>query len=244
MPKANEIPTEHSTIIFVPTKHHVEYVTLLLRDAGYATAYIYGALDQYARKRQLLNFRAGLCPLLVVTDVAARGIDIPVLANVINYSLPSSSKIFIHRVGRTARAGNKGWAYSILNESELPYLLDLEIFLGRKVLLTPMHEKKCELLKKRYEEENGSDLGFVEPKVSYTERLVLGSAPRLPVEEMEDMFETILKHNYDIRTLREVAAKGEKLYFRTRTAASAESLRRSKEIVNSGWDEQNLLFEG
>ena len=110
-------------------------------------SYIYGTLDQHARKNQLYQFRVGLTNVLVVTDVAARGIDIPVLANVINFTLPASSKIFIHRVGRTARAGNKGWAYSIVNEKELPYLLDLELFLGKKILLTSMHEAKVEMLK-------------------------------------------------------------------------------------------------
>ncbi|KAG7877479.1 hypothetical protein KL937_004674 [Ogataea polymorpha] len=242
LPRAGELPTKHSTIVFVPTKHHVEYVTLLLKDAGYATAYIYGSLDQHARRRQLLNFRAGLCPILVVTDVAARGIDIPVLANVINYSFPSSSKIFVHRVGRTARAGNSGWAYSIVGEAELPYLLDLEVFLGRKVLLTSMHEKKVQLLKDKYLEQHGSMEGFQEPKLSYTERLVLGSAPRRLIGELQELYETIMKHNYDIRSLKAVADKGEQLYFRTRGGASVESLRRAKEIVNLGWDAQNLLF--
>lgn len=92
--KANELPSEKATIIFVPTKHHVEYISQLLRDAGYLISYIYGSLDQFARRQQLFNFRCGLTSLLVVTDVAARGIDIPILANVINYSLPASSKIF------------------------------------------------------------------------------------------------------------------------------------------------------
>jgi ATP-dependent RNA helicase DDX54/DBP10 len=237
LPPANVLPSEHSTIIFVPTKHHVEYVTMLLRDAGYLVSYIYGTLDQRARKNQLYQFRIGLTNLLVVTDVAARGIDIPVLANVINYSLPGSSKIFIHRVGRTARAGNKGWAYSIVNEKELPYLLDLELFLGKKVLLTAMHEKKCELLKER----DGDK--YVEPKVSYTDRLVLGSAPRLSVENNQELYENLLRNHYELNVIKGVATKGEKLYHRTRQAASQESLKRSKEIIETGtWDEQHLLF--
>lgn len=237
LPPANQLPSPHSTIVFVPTKHHVEYVTGLLRDAGFLVSYIYGSLDQRARKEQLYRFRIGLTSILVVTDVAARGIDIPILANVINYTLPASSKIFIHRVGRTARAGNKGWAYSIVSENELPYLLDLELFLGRKILLTTMHEQKCELLKASKGD------AYVEPKVSYTDRIVLGAIPRAQLETFQEMGETLLRNNYDLKVVKDVAAKGEKLYHRTRQGASAESVKRSKEIMDTGaWDEQHVLF--
>lgn len=236
LPAANQLPSPFSTIVFVPTKHHVEYVTRLLRDAGYLVSYIYGTLDQHARKNQLYQFRVGLTNILVVTDVAARGIDIPVLANVINFTLPASSKIFIHRVGRTARAGNKGWAYSIVNEKELPYLLDLELFLGKKILLTSMHEAKCELLKK-----NQGD-SFIPPVINYTERLVLGSIPRLDLETFQELYENLLRNDYEIKVLKDVATKGEKLYHRTRTPASQESLKRSKEIIENSWDDQHLLF--
>lgn len=237
LPPANVLPSPKSTIIFVPTKHHVEYVSTLLKESGYLLSYIYGSLDQRARNQQLYNFKVGLTSILVVTDVAARGIDIPVLANVINFTLPASSKIFVHRVGRTARAGNKGWAYSIVNEKELPYLLDLELFLGRKVLLTSMHEKKCEILK----EKMGSS--YVEPKISYSERLVLGSVPRLELGSFQEFYEGLLEAHYELRTVKGVAEKGEKLYHRTRQAASQESLKRSKEILETeNWDEQHLLF--
>ncbi len=109
----------HQTIIFVSTKHHVEYITNLLNLAGYQTSYIYGSLDQMARKIQISNFRNGQTNLLVVTDVAARGIDIPILENVVNYDFVDSSKVFVHRVGRTARAGRKGWAYSLITPEEV-----------------------------------------------------------------------------------------------------------------------------
>jgi ATP-dependent RNA helicase DDX54/DBP10 len=236
LPPANQLPHPQSTIVFVPTRHHVEYITVMLKESGYAVSYIYGTLDQHARKRQLLNFRAGLTPIMVVTDVAARGIDVPVLANVINFSLPASSKIFIHRVGRTARAGNRGWAYSIVSENELPYLLDLELFLGRKIFLTPMHDKKCEIMSQKMGD------SYIEPKVNYTDRMILGAAPRYNVENMMEMFNHLLETNYDLKVLQGVAAKAEKLYFRTRQSAGGESVKRAKEIKASGWDEQNLLF--
>lgn len=95
--KPTESPTEHSTIVFCSTKHHVEYLATLLRQSGFAVSHAYGSLDQTARKMQVQDFRSGLTNILVVTDVAARGIDIPVLANVVNYDFPAQPKIFVHR---------------------------------------------------------------------------------------------------------------------------------------------------
>lgn len=241
MPSANELPSEKSTILFVPTRHHVEYIANMLKNCGYLVSYIYGSLDQRARNRQLYNFRAGLTSILVVTDVAARGVDIPMLANVVNFSFPSSSKIFVHRVGRTARAGNRGWAYSIISESEVPYLLDLELFLGKKILTTAMYETATNLLEKRWVEEGKEKILFKPPKPSYTNRLVLGSCPRLDVESMGDLYNNLIS-DFELDTLKGVAKKAEKLYLRTRTAASPESIKRSKELLGSGWDEQNVMF--
>lgn len=241
MPAANELPSEKSTILFVPTRHHVEYIANLLKKCGYLVSYIYGTLDQRARNRQLYNFRAGLTSILVVTDVAARGVDIPMLANVVNYTLPSSSKIFVHRVGRTARAGNRGWAYSIVSESELPYLLDLELFLGRKVLTTEMYEAAADALRKKWIEEGKDEILFKQPTISYTNRLVIGSCPRLDLESMGDLHKNLMS-DFELETLKGVATRAEKLYLRTRTAASAESVKRSKQLISAGWDEQNVRF--
>jgi len=119
-----EEPTTHSTIIFTATKHHVEYLSSLLRASGYAVSYVYGSLDQTARMMNVESFRQGLTNILVVTDVAGRGIDLPILSNVINYDFPSQPKVFIHRVGRTARAGRKGWSYNIVRDVDVPYMLD------------------------------------------------------------------------------------------------------------------------
>ncbi|GAV52213.1 hypothetical protein ZYGR_0AG02040 [Zygosaccharomyces rouxii] len=242
LPAANELPSEKATIVFVPTRHHVEYISQLLKDCGYLVSYIYGSLDQHARKRQLYNFRAGLTSILVVTDVAARGVDIPMLANVVNFTMPSSSKIFVHRVGRTARAGNRGWAYSIVSESELPYLLDLELFLGKKVLLAPMYEATCNILKDKWVSEGHDELTFQPPKVSYTDRLVLGSCPRVELESMGDLYKNLMDSNYDLGSIRGVSIKAEIMYMRTRQPASAESMKRAKQMVISGWDEQNIIF--
>ena len=69
----------------------------------------------------------------MVTDLAARGIDIPFLDNVINFNFPSQSKLFVHRVGRVARAGRTGTAYSLMAGDEIAYFIDLQLFLGRSI---------------------------------------------------------------------------------------------------------------
>lgn len=220
-PNLSDKPTEHSTIVFAATKHHVEYLGAILREQGFAISYIYGSLDQTARKIQVENFRRGRTNILVVTDVAARGIDIPILANVINYDFPPQPKIFVHRVGRTARAGQKGWSYSILQDSDAPYLIDLQLFMGRKLVLG--------------RQDGGSP--------SFSTEIVVGALHRPEIAMQVEWMNKLLKENEDINSLRTVAGKAEKLYLRTRTSASSQSAKRAKEVVTSvGWNQLHPLF--
>ncbi|KAI6785451.1 ATP-dependent RNA helicase-like protein [Emericellopsis cladophorae] len=213
-------PTEHSTIVFTATKHHVEYIATLLREAGFAVSHAYGSLDQVARRIQVEDFRYGKTNILVVTDVAARGVDIPVLANVINYDFPTQPKVFVHRVGRTARAGQRGWAYSLVREMDAPYLLDLQLFLGRKLVI-----------------------GQVKEDVSFTSDFVVGALKRDDVESQVEWMNRILGDKEDIDALRKVAAKAEKLYLRTRNSASSQSAKRARDLVKSNaWSELHKLF--
>jgi len=215
-----EKPTEHSTIVFAATKHHVEYLANLLMQAGFAVSYVYGALDQTARKIQVENFRRGRSNILVVTDVAARGIDIPILANVINYDFPPQPKIFVHRVGRTARAGQKGWSYSLVRDSDAPYLLDLQLFLGRKLVI-----------------------GRESEGPSFNDEVVVGALQRTEVEPNVDWVNRVLEDSEDLSMLRRVAVKAEKLYVKTRNSASAQSAKRAREMVGgAGWSQLHPLF--
>ena len=91
-------------------------------------------MDQRAREDKLFKFRKKFCKILFVTDLAARGIDIPLLENVIHYDFPTKLKLFIHRSGRTARAGQSGTSYALITQDELAYMHDLSIFVGRKHL--------------------------------------------------------------------------------------------------------------
>ncbi|KAI5868468.1 ATP-dependent RNA helicase DBP10 [Durotheca rogersii] len=220
-PRRKEKPTKHSTIIFAATKHHVEYLQSLLRESGFSVSYVYGSLDQTARKEQVESFTRGRTNILVVTDVAARGIDIPVLANVINYDFPPQPKVFVHRVGRTARAGQRGWSYSLVREADAPYLLDLHLFLGKKLVLG---------------KEGKSDINFAED-------ITVGSPVRSKVEANVEWLDKVLRESEDISALRRVSGKAEKLYLKTRNSASAQSARRAREVVSSkGWTQLHPLF--
>lgn len=215
-------PTEHSTIIFAATKHHVDYLASLLRLSGFAVSHAYGSLDQTARNIQVEDFRTGKSNILVVTDVAARGIDIPVLANVINYDFPPQPKVFVHRVGRTARAGQRGWSYSLVRDTDAPYLLDLQLFLGRRLFL-------------------GREAG---DSPNYAEDVIVGSLQRNEVESKVEWITKLLYDDDDLTALRNVSAKGEKLYVKTRNSASSESAKRAKEVVASkAWMELHPLFK-
>lgn len=220
-PGPKQKPTEHSTIIFAATKHHVDYIASLLRLSGFAVSHAYGSLDQTARNIQVEDFRNGMTNILVVTDVAARGIDIPVLANVINYDFPPQPKIFVHRVGRTARAGQRGWSYSLVRDTDAPYLLDLQLFLGKRLLL-------------------GRDSGEAP---NYTEDVIVGALLRDKLESTTEWINKLLSDDDDLSALRKVAGKGEKLYIKTRNSASSESAKRAKEVVASkGWMQLHPLF--
>ncbi|GBC00003.1 hypothetical protein RclHR1_03700010 [Rhizophagus clarus] len=211
----------HQTIIFVSTKHHVEYITNLLNLAGYQTSYIYGSLDQTARKIQINNFRTGQSNLLVVTDVAARGIDIPILENVINYDFVCSSKIFVHRVGRTARAGRRGWAYSLITSEELPYLLDLHLFLGRRLVI-------------------GSTASS---QPDYTSDIIMGCFPTDALDMNLEWVKGKLTEVSNIEALNNVAKNGYKQYCKSRLSASSESYKRAKEIMASeNYTDVHFLF--
>ena len=94
---------------------------------------VYGQLDQQARTDAITRFRRKHVKVLIVTDLAARGLDIPLLSNVINYNFPPSMKLFIHRCGRTARAGQKGTCYNFLNIDEAPYLVESQVYMGRSL---------------------------------------------------------------------------------------------------------------
>ena len=119
-------PALDRTIVFTRTKHRADRVAQNLSRIGITAEAIHGNKSQGARQRALKSFRDGRCRVLVATDIAARGIDVEGVSHVINYELPNVPEDYVHRIGRTARAGASGTAIALCDPSEQPFLRDIE----------------------------------------------------------------------------------------------------------------------
>lgn len=128
-------------LIFCNTKAAAERLDLLLNANGYATAAITGDLDQRKRLKVLSGFRDGTLAILVATDVASRGLHIDGVTHVINYDLPQDSEDYVHRIGRTARAGAEGKAISLACEEYVHSLPDIEDYIRQKIPVMPLTEE-------------------------------------------------------------------------------------------------------
>ena len=128
-----------SVLVFSRTKHGAnKIVKLLLRD-GFECAAIHGNKSQKASELALDSFKKGKIKILVATDIAARGIDIDELSFVVNYDLPNVPESYVHRIGRTGRAGSSGMAISFCDASERPYLKDIEKLINKKITVIHDH---------------------------------------------------------------------------------------------------------
>jgi ATP-dependent RNA helicase RhlB len=125
--------TEARVLVFVNTKKEAEHLTDRLRANEFKSAVISGDIPQNKRMRILDEFKAGRLNFLVATDVASRGLHIDAVTHVINYDLPQDSEDYVHRIGRTARAGAAGRAISFADEDTVFHLPDIEEFIGRKI---------------------------------------------------------------------------------------------------------------
>ncbi|KAJ0057117.1 hypothetical protein NL108_002034, partial [Boleophthalmus pectinirostris] len=215
----NVVKPQEQTVVFAATKHHVEYLKELLSSEGIECAYIYSALDQTARKINIGKFVHRKAMVLLVTDVAARGIDIPLLDNVINYNFPSKAKLFLHRVGLVGRAGRSGTTYSIICPDEMPYVYDLHLFLGRPVqLATPEHSQDADG--------------------------VLGRVPQNILDDESAHLITSHENSLELQNLHRVSENAYKQYLKSRPNPSPESVRRVKGIDLSCMAVHPLLSSG
>lgn len=147
-----DVPTEHRfgalrtllsrqgedpIIVFGRTKHGVKKLALQLTNLGYSVGALQGNMSQNARERVMTDFRAGRLRVLVATNVAARGLDIEGVGQVINYELPETAELFTHRVGRTGRMGRSGEAITFLTPDDASKWREIERFLNRRLARKP-----------------------------------------------------------------------------------------------------------
>ncbi len=134
-------------IVFSRTKHGANKIVDYLEKAGIIAEAIHGNKSQTARQKALENFRSGKIRVLIATDIAARGIDIDDITHVVNYDLPNESESYVHRIGRTARAGASGIAISFCDAEEKAFLRDIEKLIGKNIPVIseqPFHSKAVE----------------------------------------------------------------------------------------------------
>ena len=133
-----DIESPQSALVFCRTRSEVDELTESLGARGYRAEAIHGGLTQDQRDRVMKRFREGTADLLVATDVAARGLDIPHLSHVVNYDLPASPEMYVHRTGRTGRAGREGVAITLVQPREERMLRQIEKLTRQKLTVQPL----------------------------------------------------------------------------------------------------------
>ncbi len=128
-----------SALVFSRTKYGADKIVRFLKKAGIHAEAIHGNKSQGARQRALTNFKSGNTKVLVATDIAARGIDVKELSLVINFDLPNISETYVHRIGRTGRAGASGLAISFCDTDEKSYLRDIQKLINQRIPVVSDH---------------------------------------------------------------------------------------------------------
>ncbi len=126
-------------IVFTRTKHGANRLVKQLDQSNIAAAAIHGNKSQGARTKALAGFKNGTIPILVATDIASRGIDVDGITHVFNYDLPNEPESYVHRIGRTARAGRSGIAYAFCDDTESGYLVGIQQLIGKEIPVNSNH---------------------------------------------------------------------------------------------------------
>ncbi|KAI0341747.1 DEAD-domain-containing protein [Trametopsis cervina] len=142
----------NSIIVFTRTVHDAQRLSIILRTLGFPAVPLHGQLSQSHRLGALAKFKSGGRKILVATDVASRGLDIPSVDVVINFDIPTHSKDYIHRVGRTARAGRSGKSITLVTQYDVELVQRIESVIGKKMELWPTDKEEVALLKERVDE--------------------------------------------------------------------------------------------
>jgi ATP-dependent RNA helicase DeaD len=185
-----------SALVFCRTRIEVDEITAILVSRGHKAEAIHGGMNQSQRDRVMSAFRSGQTELLVATDVAARGLDIPSVSHVVNYDLPMSPEGYVHRIGRTGRAGREGTAITVIDPREQRLLWNIEQLTKAKIVVTPV-PTVAELRLKR----------LAQTKSAIEEVLAAGDL---------DQFRAVLATLAEQRDPMDVAAAAIKLVFRVR----------------------------
>lgn len=143
-------PAINQAVVFTATKRCSEELAEKLQECGHKAAALHGDLKQSHRTRTIGKMRQGKIRILVATDVAARGIDVPTISHVFNFDLPNNAEDYVHRIGRTGRAGATGLAISFIAPKDKPIVREIERFLGKKLLPENQEETKKEKPKKAF----------------------------------------------------------------------------------------------
>jgi len=125
--------TLEQALVFTSTKRSAQKLADQLNERGYKSAVLHGDMKQIARKRTIEQMKKKHAQILVATDVAARGLDIKTITHVVNFDLPSVAEDYVHRIGRTGRAGMSGLAFSLVGPNDWLYLSEIEKFTGNKI---------------------------------------------------------------------------------------------------------------
>lgn len=122
-----------NALVFTRTKSNANRLAKYLNEAGVAAGVIHGNKSQNARQQALLQFKEGKSRVLVATDIAARGIDVQELSHVFNYDIPNEAEVYVHRIGRTGRAGRQGTAIAFSDINEAEYIKSIEKLIRMRI---------------------------------------------------------------------------------------------------------------
>ncbi|XP_044010765.1 ATP-dependent RNA helicase DDX54 [Aphidius gifuensis] len=201
------IKNDSPTFVFAASHQHVEYLNMILEKANISNAMIYGAMHPTAREISLAKFKNKIVKVLVTTDASARGIDIPLLDNVINFHFPHKPKDFVHRAGRCARNDRAGTAYSIVSGDEHAHLLDVKNFLNLTL-------------------ESTTTIDTSNNEVKAT----IGTLPQSLIDEQVSEILRWHKECADLENMSNVCKNSYQKVMRTRKIATSESCKNGKKL--------------
>ena len=225
------IPADQLTIIFTATRHHSEFLHSLFNRVGISSTVVYGSMDQDARSSNLRSFKNGEVSYMIVTDLAARGIDVPLLNNVINFHFPPSPKLFVHRCGRAARQGRVGFAFSLVEPDELAFMYDVQMYVGSdlRTEYDPLIDGELggsDSSSSHSASSKGYTLSTMTPSMIHT-----GLFPQDMLDRENDYLKNSLQEEDQLRIMWRICENGMKQYRRTRQEASHTGVKSAKALV-------------